>query len=146
LDLQKSLLSLRELAAGHETYSGVPVQNTTCQFFVRVFPSSKMQDDDTTSQPMLFTIGAVMIFSFTSLIFVVYDWLVEKRQSALMTTAVQSSAIVSSLFPSSVRDRLFHTDEAKESNGTAIVSNTAAKNSAPIADLYPNTTVMFADM
>jgi hypothetical protein len=43
---------------------------------------------------------------FTSLVFLLYDRLVERRQKKVMSTAVQSSAIVSSLFPSQVRDRL----------------------------------------
>jgi hypothetical protein len=142
------MLDLRELAAGYETYSGVPVQNVTCPFYVQLFPSSKMKGDDTTSQPILFTVGAVMIFAFTSLIFVVYDWLVERRQNVLMTTAVQTSAIVSSLFPSSVRDRLFQTAESKQVDGSTFVSNSLfdTRVAGPIADLYPNTTVMFADM
>jgi hypothetical protein len=51
--------------------------------------------------------GAHLVF--TSLVFLLYDRLVERRQK-VMSTAVQSSAIVSSLFPSQVRDRLFPID------------------------------------
>jgi hypothetical protein len=51
-----------------------------------------------TTDPVIFTV-AVLIFVFTSLVFLLYDRLVERRQKKVMSTAVQSSAIVSSLFP-----------------------------------------------
>jgi hypothetical protein len=44
-------------------------------------------------------VAAVLIFVFTSLVFLLYDRLVERRQQKVMSTAMQSSAIVSSLFP-----------------------------------------------
>jgi hypothetical protein len=59
-------------------------------------------------------VAAVLIFVFTSLVFLLYDRLVERRQKKVMSTAMQSSAIVSSLFPSQVRDRLFPVDGGEE--------------------------------
>jgi hypothetical protein len=110
-----------------------------------------MESDYRSSDPVLFTICAVLIFAFTSAVFLVYDRLVEKRQKTVMTTAVHTSAIVSSLFPSTVRDRLFETDNDRDSHERNIqdegfVSFGDKVVSRPIADLYPSATVMFADM
>jgi hypothetical protein len=52
-----------------------------------------MEEEYTTNSPF-FTVGAVIIFVFTSAVFV------------LMAIAVQTLAIVLSLFPSTVRDWL----------------------------------------
>jgi hypothetical protein len=110
-----------------------------------------MESDYKTKDPILFTICAVLIFAFTSSVFIVYDRLVEKRQKTVMTTAMHSSAIVSSLFPSTVRGRLFDEgsnptcDETKQDGGS-FVSFGDKLVSRPIADLYPSATVMFADM
>jgi hypothetical protein len=107
-----------------------------------------MENDYKTNDPILFTICAVLIFAFTSAVFLVYDRMVEKRQRTVMSTAVQTSTIVTSLFPSTVRERMFETsadhdnmiqDEKYISFGDRMVSR-------PIADLYPHATVMFADM
>lgn len=42
---------------------------------------------------------AITIFVFTSMVFVVYDYLVERRQRKVYSSAVKNNAIVSSLFP-----------------------------------------------
>jgi hypothetical protein len=109
-----------------------------------------MLNDYRSRDPILFTVLAALIFAFTSAVFLVYDRLVEKRQKTVMTTAVHTSAIVSSLFPSTVRERLFENDNEATGNGPqpgesfVLLGDTVV--SRPIADLYPSATVMFADM
>jgi hypothetical protein len=73
---------------------------------LRVYPSDVMEDVRHVRSRYLHSGGGAHLV-FTSLVFLLYDRLVERRQKKVMSTAVQSSAIVSSLFPSQVRDRLF---------------------------------------
>ena len=74
-----------------------------------------------------------------------YDRVIQKQQDEIIVTANRSHAIVSSLFPSNVRDQLFPTE-------TAITSSTDKNNlispvmGPPIAELYPETTVLFCDV
>ena len=96
----------------------------------------------------------------------------ERRQKLVMKRAVQSRAIVSSLFPAAVRDRLSKADDSSASRAgkgdpnARGFKNRAGKTNArlktflndggqdkrpahelrPIADLFPHTTVMFADI
>jgi class 3 adenylate cyclase len=79
-----------------------------------------------------------------------------------MKTAVHSSAIVSSLFPSNVRDRLFPTDQdgdqqnrKHEHNKTRLRTYLSdgknseprsSENQIPIADLFHHCTVLFSDI
>jgi hypothetical protein len=149
--IQEWLLDLDSFSLETETYTGLPVVNDTCPYFLRLYPSQTMQNDYQSNDPIIFTICAVLIFAFTSLVFLVYDRLVEKRQRTVMTTAVHTSAIVSSLFPSTVRDRLFETDNDPFRNERSFqneswISFGDKVVSRPIADLYPSATVMFADM
>jgi hypothetical protein len=145
------LLDLGSFAQERESYTGLPVVNDTCPFYLRLYPSETMEKDYKSKDPILFTICAVFIFAFVSAVFIVYDRLVEKRQKTVMTTALHTSAIVSSLFPSTVRGRLFETgsdpiaDEGAFQGGP-VVSFGDKVVSRPIADLYPSATVMFADM
>jgi Adenylate and Guanylate cyclase catalytic domain len=118
----------------------------------------------------LFLILVLLIFSFTSCVFLLYDWFVERRQHRVKTVALHSTAIVSSLFPSSVRDHLFPTSNTKVPHkaqrrnsgfggaqrrnsgfGNTDLSLTNADENAsiigsPIAQIYPETTVIFADI
>jgi hypothetical protein len=45
-----------------------------------------MEDDYITSHPITFTVAAVLIFVFTSVVFLFYDLLVERRQKKVMST------------------------------------------------------------
>ena len=76
-----------------------------CPFQIDVYPSDAMwaefEDRDNTWR-LTATIGSV--FVITTLLFLVYNCLVETRQTVVMTQAVETSQIVSSLFPVGFRE------------------------------------------
>jgi hypothetical protein len=138
------------------------VDDSVCPFTISLYPSDTMKDTYRTNNAIIFTVSALGIFAFTSLVFYIYDLKVERRQEHVMRKAVRSSAIVSSLFPSTVRDRLYPEPyDSKSNKFEALLPSTAkgklnrfirdgssqsVSESAPIAELYPETTVLFADV
>jgi hypothetical protein len=101
-------------------------------------------------------------------VFIVYDCMVQRRQTKVMRSAANANAVVSSLFPAAIQKRLLQDaeDQAQEEKGArqwrhaksqlknflqeqhdteggAILKPYATK---PIADLFPSTTVMMADL
>jgi hypothetical protein len=131
--------------------SGAPLDEDFCPFVVHVYPSDTMKSESTSSIPIVFACSTVCIFAFTALLFYLYERAVERRQKLVMKTAIRSTAIVSSLFPSTVRDQLYASEsEAGDKRGVFSPKasddvNTPGSGS-PIAELYPETTVMFADI
>lgn len=81
-----------------------------CRFTLHVFPTKHLEEGIRTNQPAILTVTIVLIFAFTGMVFILYNYLVEQRQERVQSAAVKSNAIVSSLFPAEVRDRLFQTD------------------------------------
>jgi class 3 adenylate cyclase len=152
--------------SGTKTYSGIRLNEDFCPYWIKAYPSKSMEDLYTTNSPMIFTIAIVFIFLFTTVTFLVYDFLVERRQQKVMRAAVQTSAIVSSLFPSVIRDRLFAAEAElptkKDKQGgfhtpkllmqTFLRDDGASRTIAssvedrPIAELFTAATVMFADI
>ena len=143
----------------------------SCLYRIRIYPAQALEDVYVTNKPAIYTVTIVLVFLFTSVVFIVYDWLVQRRQRIVMDTAVASSAIVSSLFPKTVRDRLYDANTAttraknqeKEAGKETRRSSAAIQNylvnadpkldaapeatpSKPIADLFENCTVLFADI
>jgi Adenylate and Guanylate cyclase catalytic domain len=135
-----------------------------CPFTFNVYPSNEMKEAFTTNNPIIFASMAVVIFLFTSLVFFLYDRKVERRQQTVMSSAKRTTMIVSSLFPSTVRDKLYPLPERpvrrnsldafkpgklqqspREATASMDFSNSSIACS-PIADLYPDTTVLFADI
>lgn len=112
MEVTAELFSLSGLSADDAYYTGLPIDEGFCPYTLRVFPSKLKESDFTSNEPVVFPIAAAAIFVFTSLVFVFYDRMVEMRQRRVLASAATSSAIVSSLFPKSIRERLYQ--EAKE--------------------------------
>ena len=125
-------------------------QHMEMEFEMRIYPSTELQSKFQTNKPIFFTAVVVAIFALTSLMFLVYDLLVQRRQKRVLTSALRSNAIVSSLFPEQVKERLM--DEGRSTsvvkkgaasafkNGQFLPPESAPTNisSRPIADLFPN--------
>jgi hypothetical protein len=77
----------------NSAYTGLRLSMGGCQYALQVYPSSDVEDDYITSNPIIFTSVAVLIFVFTSVIFLFYDRFVEKRQKKVMTTGKCYSGI-----------------------------------------------------
>ena len=92
------------------------------------------------------TMGPGLLFFiilFTTGIFLLYNLFVEKRQQIVLDTVVKTKAVVKSLFPANVRDRLI------EEAGMNVGAETKAhpfihrgeretkKSSKPITDFFP---------
>lgn len=153
------------------TYTGRPLDGSFCPYTFRVYPSSEMEDHYVTNRPQIYTAAACLLILCTSLIFIVYDWLVERRQRIVESSAQQSDALVSSMFPSAVKEKLYqqHKSQGKDVRSGRRVSfkgvkkrrGTIEQPTMPdvseefsdisvddqiIADTYPDTTILFADI
>lgn len=123
-----------------------------CQYKIHVYPSEKFYKDYRTETPLVITFAIVAVFLFTTFMFLVYDRLVERRQKLVLQKATQSTAIVTSLFPKQVRDRLLEGDGVGMANKTRLKGflngddGEHHNTESPIADLFPHCTVLFADI
>lgn len=72
--------------------------------------------------------------------------MVKNQQRVILSTAKRSNAIISSLFPSNVRDKIYRTeiDDIGQKKRNSQSGASPSVSSAPIAELYPDTTVLFA--
>jgi hypothetical protein len=82
-----------------------------CQYQFALYPTQEFEDSYHTNIPQAMTITVACIFSAMAISFILYDFMVHRRNSKILKVAARSGAIVSSLFPSTVRDRLFAAKE-----------------------------------
>lgn len=68
--------SLKGLNAARQnrTYTGLSLSDEGCTYTIHLYPSTAMEENNTTSDPITFTLVAVAIFAFTSTVFVCYDY------------------------------------------------------------------------
>ena len=143
-----------------EGYSGTPIDAEFCPYTLKVYPSDIMKDDYVSQDAGLFFALVILIFFFTSCVFFIYDWYVERRQHRVKSEVMYSSAIVSSLFPSTVRERLYPKPDTSYATNRILAGCLATPSvpsigicdtvapiiGDPIAQVYPETTVIFADI
>jgi hypothetical protein len=143
-----------------------------CEYTLDVYPSQMYEERHQSSRPVIFTVGVLLVFVFTSVVFLMYDCFVRQRQHKVNRVAVKSNAIVTSLFPAQVRDKLFEDNETetafkdrkanpfKRANAGPVPGEQHSEldgndgmgggiygeGSPPIADLFPSATVLFMDI
>jgi Adenylate and Guanylate cyclase catalytic domain len=115
--------------------NGAAVEWTTYKSCYCIFDSDPAMQ---TNQGIIFAVSAVAFIVLPFMVFLAYEHRVSRQQKLLMSSAERSNAIVESLFPSNVRDKLYPLDTIDE--------NEERNTGAPIAELPPDTTVLFADI
>jgi len=151
------------------TKNGVPLNQEQCNIVVNVYPSQLFYDEYNDKTYVVVTVAVAIVFVFTAITFLFYDRLVEHRQMLVLQKAIQSTQIVNTLFPETVREKMFQTNNDGQNNPkrSSAFSNTmrmlggnADKGSCaeddsllcnntleqPNADLFPHCTVFFADI
>ena len=166
--IESKIVDLNSFALRSRVYTGAPINQNICPYTVRIYPSDVMKSQFTSQNGLIALISLLLIFAFTSLVFLVYDCSVERRQGQVLESAIRSSGIVDSLFPSTVRNQLYDAqaqkqkyrkeavsvhagephfsaiDENATNNSSSLLSQVL--NQGSIAQVYPDTTVIFADI
>jgi hypothetical protein len=77
-----------------------------CAYDMTIYGTKDFREMYYDPKPVLYPILGVLIFVVTAILFLLYDCCVQKRQRKLLDSASRFHAIVDSLFPANVRDRL----------------------------------------
>jgi class 3 adenylate cyclase len=142
-----------------------------CVYTLTAYPTKELEDEYHSKLPILMTTVVATAFCLMILTFLAYDWFVQRRNQMVVGAAARANAILSTLFPKNIRDRLFAEREMEEAsrektpdefNGNkARLSSflTESRNlnadgadddfmykSKPIAELFTETTIMFGDI
>lgn len=140
------------------TRSGLKLSQQECAYAIRIYPSDSFSQEYHTNTPMVITVSVAIVFILTVLLFFVYDCLVERRQKILLDKATRTHQIVASLFPKHVRDQILHNDDNESKKKGHLLNKTvqegeevktssaASRNDTAIADLYPESSILFADI
>lgn len=133
--------------------------------FQSIYPSRKFEQAYTTDNPKTFAVTVAITFGVVIIVFYVYDAFVQRRNNKLVESNARSNEIVASMFPGQIRDQLLQQGN-KNNNRNATSGRSSGRISyanlksalaagdmegnesanKPLADLFVNTTVLFADL
>ena len=95
------------------TYNGPSVNKYWCPWKIELYATKDLENEFLTDNPIYYMLVVLAVFVFVSVVFVIYDILVEMQQKKLLTGAVKSDRIVASFFPKEFRDRLYEENKEK---------------------------------
>eukprot|EP00977_Amphora_coffeiformis_P022505 scaffold10917_cov155-Amphora_coffeaeformis.AAC.6 len=130
-----------------------------CHFDLIIYPSDEFHQAYKSKDALLYAGVVAAVFLFMMAVFFFHDLYLLRGQRKLATQAAKAQAVVRSLFPRDVGQQLMeevdnHSTGARSvATSKARLQNFVTKNTAepetrskPIADLFPETTVLFADI
>ena len=139
-----------------------------CSFTMVFYPTTQLEEEYSSAQPIYFALIVLSVFFVTSILFCLFDRIQTRQRNNIIQTAKKQNLIVSSLFPKSVQAKIMEQVDAEtsklskvgkaglrqyidheETNGGQNQPNRnlgIPDKSKPIADLFPETTIMFADI
>jgi len=164
-DLSDKSYKSYEMSAPFNTYANSEQANElgACLFLLKVYPSSTTEDEYKSALPIVLAIVVGGIFVSMVLSFLAYDRFQRQRNKKVVANAANSNALVTSLFPENIRDRLLKPVDSVKDNRTKRNNSHFKSNKGhiktflegedevavldqPIADLFTDVTVMMADL
>jgi hypothetical protein len=132
----------------------IRLNNEYCPYSMRVYPLDDLHQTHVTNQPIVYAVTMALVIMFISIVSLSYDHFVQRKIRRVLKTAKESRAIVSSLFPANVRDRLLRDEEERNSrvgdrrgsldSRKSTTENNSRRNSNEngITEMFPFSTAM----
>lgn len=160
-DLHDTVWDDMQVTVNLQTFSNEEMNTFegNCVYTLQVYPSDELKNSDWDSTlPVFFACVVATTFVVMAITFGMYDFFVRRRNAKVESAAARSNKIVSSLFPSNVRDRLLAEEEKNEKRAIERGTRTRLKDflandspstedleesddnmfkTQPIADLFP---------
>lgn len=80
----------RRASPRNRAYATVPVSDTT-QYTIRVYPSQDTEDQFVTNKPIFYTMAVIFGFALASILFLLFSYVVEKRQHIMIAKVVENA-------------------------------------------------------
>jgi hypothetical protein len=72
------------------------VDGFSCEYTMHLYPTAQWSQDYFTNKPYVYAVAVISCFLVTTLVFVIYDCVVQKRNRTVMESATKTNQIVSS--------------------------------------------------
>ena len=136
-------------------------QSSICLYTMDVYPSRAHEQEFDSQRPLGLALAIVAVFLVTAMLFFLFDVVMTRQRDAVVKNAKKQNALVSSLFPKSIQDKMLQdAEESKIENvgkagikdylnestfesGAHDMNPSILHKSKPIADLFPESKFLF---
>jgi hypothetical protein len=127
-----------------------------CMYSITIYPTAELIASFKSMKPALYTGIIGCIFFVMALTFFIFNRYIQRRNKKVVLAAAKSNAIVSTIFPSTVRDRLFQSTDSHVAATTGLKAFLKSGQQSgddserdgllyqtkPIADLFPEVCII----
>jgi Adenylate and Guanylate cyclase catalytic domain len=172
-DSYEFVVPLDPSALGDEERGAAEATSTpTCTYAFYLYPTKAYENPYVSDQPLTAAIWIAAVFIVLIVAFLIYERFTSAKNRKLVSVAARSNKLIATLFPEGVRERLFAEEENEERKAGGTVDHLKALlrddplakaeggvegddddeetevdlTSKPIADLFPEATILFADI
>eukprot|EP00934_Nitzschia_sp_Nitz4_P003097 Nitzschia sp. Nitz4//scaffold84_size84139//61623//64081//NITZ4_005208-RA/size84139-augustus-gene-0.42-mRNA-1//1//CDS//3329559063//3087//frame0 len=137
-----------------QSFTAVSLNDEFLNYTLTVYPTDAFYNSFVTSEARDQAISVAGLFGFSFIVFLIYDFCIQRRQRIVMDRAVKATAVVGSLYPEQFREQIINDagngdQKTHRENVFRRGSTDSSKGMAappPLATKYPNCTVYFADL
>jgi hypothetical protein len=116
-DSQKQFYNFSELASSSHYprfEESIKLSEQYCAYSLKIYPTRELYQQYVTNDPVKYAVTMFLVIAFISCVFLAYDRVVQRRMQTILRNAKNSRAIVTSLFPAKVRNRLLKEELARK--------------------------------
>jgi hypothetical protein len=98
--------------SGHNFH---PVLNSDfCRYAVTIYPSESFHKQYATNDPVVYAVVIAVVILFVSFVSMAYDLIVQRRMKRIIDAARNNKALLTSLYPDNVRERLLKEEQERK--------------------------------
>ena len=106
--------SIRHSRSHLVSEKSVRLNDDYCPYSLRIYPTDELYSHYITNKPITYAVATACVVFFISIVSLTYDYIVQRRMRRVLKSAKENRAIVTSLFPANVRDRLLKEEEDRK--------------------------------
>jgi hypothetical protein len=122
--------SMRQLLSFSDLSTELNMNSDFCAYSLIIYPTDDLHEEFDTNVPLAYSLTFAFILLFFAIILFAYDYLLRRRLKRVIKSARNNRAIVSSLFPANVRDRLLQEEEDRKQRQTQTRHSSLASGSS----------------
>lgn len=84
-----------------------------CQYTITLYPDESLHQHYITNDPVMYAVVIAVVILFVSLVSLAYDLIVQRRMKRIIDAARSNKALLTSLYPDNVRERLVKEEQER---------------------------------
>ena len=84
---------------------------------MHIYPSHAFEASYDSNIPEIYAVVVACTFILVAIVFLIFNWFVNRRNEKLVVSAARSNAVLTAMFPTTIRDRIIEENNNNDGSG-----------------------------